>query len=264
MLPPQAGLREYVLMDLKYEQTGSLAIVYDADQVAQAGEHLFDPVYWQKNNAITRTASGRGNALMLATPFGPAVLRTYLRGGWAARLSHNRYIFTGFERSRPVSELRVLASLWSRGLPVPQPLAAFCRRHGLTYSGALLTRCISNARTLADQMEDLAPGHPGWFLVGACIRKFHDAGVIHPDLNARNILLCERNGEVGQAFLVDFDRASLRLARKSDCKRNLDRLDRSLRKMWPVLNRDRLAECWAELIKGYNESHSTNRKNDLA
>ena len=251
-------------MNLKYEQTGLHAIVYDADQIEQAGEYLFDPAYWQQNNAITRTASGRGTALMLETPFGPAVLRTYLRGGWAARFSRSRYLFTGFDRSRPVAEMRLLARLWCSGLPVPQPLAAYCRRQGITCSGALLTRRISKARTLADQLEELTPGHPGWCLIGACIRKFHDAGVIHPDLNASNILLRDRNGEPGQVFLVDFDRASVRRAGKRDCKANLDRLDRSLRKIWPALRMGGLSECWAELIKGYNEAGNTIRKNDLA
>jgi 3-deoxy-D-manno-octulosonic acid kinase len=84
---------------------GSLVIVYDADRVQQPGPELFDPGYWQRVGAVAGQAPGRGSALLLDTPFGAAVLRQYLRGGWPARISRDRYVFTGYERSRPVAEL---------------------------------------------------------------------------------------------------------------------------------------------------------------
>ena len=98
-------------MNLKFEQTGCRAIVYDADCMPPPGPELFDAEYWQRTGAISATAPGRGNALMLETPFGSAVMRAYLRGGRAARLSHDRYLFTGFDRCRPLAEARMLAEL---------------------------------------------------------------------------------------------------------------------------------------------------------
>ena len=65
----------------------SLVIVYDAEQVQQPGPHLFDETYWRERGAVEGEAAGRGSALFLDTPFGPAVLRRYLRGGWPAKVS---------------------------------------------------------------------------------------------------------------------------------------------------------------------------------
>ena len=108
----------------------SLFIVYDADCVKQPGPELFDAAWWERREAVVGEAAGRGTALFLETPFGPAVLRQYLRGGQAARVSRDRYLFTGFERARPIAEFRMLARLAGMGLPVPDPLAAMCRRNG--------------------------------------------------------------------------------------------------------------------------------------
>jgi 3-deoxy-D-manno-octulosonic acid kinase len=241
-------------MNLKFEQTGSRAIVYDADCMPQPGRELFDAEYWRRTGAISATAPGRGNALMLETPFGSAVMRAYLRGGWAARLSHDRYLFTGFDRCRPLAEARMLAELTRMGLPVPQPLAAQCRRHGLAYTGVLLTRRIMPAVPLADLLADGAHLMPDWFLIGRCIRRFHDAGVVHPDLNARNILLGENGGGQDDIYLIDFDRAFFCHGSRRWFRANLGRLRRSLLKSWPAGRAGELRACWEQLINGYNSA----------
>lgn len=239
-------------MNLKFKQSGSTVIVYDADCIQQPGQHLFDPEYWQKQNAIVQTVPGRGQTLMLDTPFGAAVMRTYLRGGLAAQVSRDRYVFTGFANSRPLAEVRILAELASRGLPVPQPLGALCVRHGLTYSGTILMRRIMPATPLADMLEDLTAGQPGWFLIGQCIRRFHDAGLVHPDLNASNILLGDQSIADPDIYLVDFDRAWLQVGAERKFRANLRRLRRSLLKIWPVAQAGKLESCWIELMNGYN------------
>lgn len=241
-------------MNLKFEQTGSRAIVYDADCMQQPGRELFDAEYWRRSGAISATAPGRGHALMLETPFGPAVMRACLRGGWAARLSRDRYLFTGFDRCRPLTEARMLAQLSRMGLPVPQPLAAQCLRHGLAYTGVLLTRRLMPAVPLADLLADGAQIMPDWFLIGRCIRRFHDAGVVHPDLNVRNILLGEHGGGQGDIYLVDFDRAFFRHGSRRRFRANLGRLRRSLLKSWPAGRARELRACWEQLIKGYNSA----------
>ncbi len=62
-----------------------------------------------------------------------------------------------------------------------------------------------------------------WAAIGRCLRRFHDAGVQHADLNARNIML----GEQGEVWVLDFDRGRLR-APGAWSGRVLDRLERSL------------------------------------
>ena len=239
-------------MNLKLEQAGARVIVYDAECIQQPGAHLFDPGYWRKLNAVVGSAPGRGNTLMLNTPFGPAVLRTYLRGGWAAQLSRERYLFTGFQSSRPLLEAHVLEQLVHMGLPVPQPLAAQCMRNGLSYTGALLTRRIMPASALADLLETITPQDPCWFRAGQCIRRFHATGLVHPDLNARNILVRPADGGAATIYLIDFDRAFFRPRATRLFKSNLKRLRRSLAKLWPPQHASNLESCWEQLMIGYN------------
>jgi 3-deoxy-D-manno-octulosonic acid kinase len=96
-----------------------------------------------------------------------------------------------------------------------------------------------------------------WPMVGACIRKFHDAGVVHADLNARNILLSETGAANVKVHLIDFDRARIGKPSKRVSKNNLDRLHRSLVKLWPVLSNESLARSWERLMGGYNKANPT-------
>jgi 3-deoxy-D-manno-octulosonic acid kinase len=64
-----------------------------------------------------------------------------------------------------------------------------------------------------------------WAAVGRCLRHFHDAGVQHADLNARNIMLGPRL----EVWVLDFDRGRLRRP-GAWSRRVLDRLARSLAK----------------------------------
>ena len=77
----------------------SLLIVYDADAIQYPGPFIFSNDYWSERGAVMGEAAGRGRALFLDTPFGFAVLRQYLRGGQAAKVSRDRYVFSGFKKS---------------------------------------------------------------------------------------------------------------------------------------------------------------------
>jgi len=234
-------------MLLKSEITGRRAIVYDANRISQPDAKLFDPEYWLQAGAIADQARGRGNALIIDTPYGPAVLREYLRGGAAARFSRNRYFFWGYSRSRPVIEANLTAHLWALGLPVPQVLAAICQRLGFTYSGALLTQQIPGAEPLADLMSGLANKDAIWTAIGQCIRRFHAAGIFHADLNARNILIDQRQ----KVWLIDFDRGRVLQPDNPRLQRNLKRLLRSLKKLTAMPEAE-LEVCWQQLMRAYN------------
>ncbi|MDX1381557.1 MAG: 3-deoxy-D-manno-octulosonic acid kinase [Xanthomonadales bacterium] len=221
----------------------SWAIVADADRIPAPDASLFDADHWRARGAVVGEAAGRGHALMLDTPFGAAVLRPYLRGGQAARLSRDRYLWLGLERTRAVHEFRVLAGLRDLQLPVPAPLAAGVRRSGLVYRCALLMERIQDARPLGERLgEDGVP----WPAIGRCICRFHEAGLDHADLNARNILLAED----GTVWLIDFDRARFDPLMSVNGRANLRRLHRSLAKLWPD-DDDRLDAAWEQLLKGY-------------
>ena len=234
------------------QKQDSVLIVYDADLVQHPGRHLFDAGYWEEQGGLAGEAIGRGSAYFLETPFGEAVVGEYLRGGLPGRFNRDRYLFTGWERSRPVAEFRILTELSTMGLPVPFPLAAYTQRRGLLYTGSLLTRRIMNSLPLADLIAGNSDNPAFWQRTGACIRRFHDHGVIHADLNARNILIDLEN----RVYLIDFDRARIEPGQQTAYARNLDRLHRSFEKLWPEAVRDRLLPCWDDLLGGYKQGRT--------
>jgi 3-deoxy-D-manno-octulosonic acid kinase len=229
----------------------SFAIAHDASLMDAPGVEFFSPELWESRNALAGEAVGRGSTWFFEAPFGAAVLRQYLRGGWVARISHDSYFFTTFARSRPIREFNILAELFDQGLPVPRPAAALCERRGLLAGGAIVTLRIAPSHTLADLLPgdgSPGPGDDAWRRVGQCIRRFHRAGVWHADLNARNILL----DDAMQVYLIDFDRARLMRDTEVNGKRNLERLKRSLEKLWPAERRALLQPSWLRLLAGYH------------
>lgn len=226
----------------------SWSVIYDACLMDLPGPGFFSVDFWRSRQALTGEAVGRGSAWFIEIP-GPVVLRHYLRGGWAAKFSRQRYFFTGVSRSRPFREYRLLSDLFTLGLPVPRPVAALCQHRGLTSGGAIMTARIDSSNTLADHLTGDGLVEGDWVNVGRCIRRFHDAGLWHADLNARNILL---DAEL-QVFLIDFDRARYRPGKPVNGEGNLKRLKRSLIKLWPGRNLSALHSVWTKLEAGYNE-----------
>ena len=227
----------------------SSLIVYDADRIVEPDYRLFEPEYWRQQGGLAGAAIGRGSAWFLETPFGSAVLRECLRGGFPARINRDRYFFTGWDKTRPVAEFRILEQLSGEGLPVPEPLAALARRRGMFYTGSLLTRKIAGALPLADLMVEKSERPRLWRRTGRCIRRFHDRGVVHADLNARNILVDLED----RIFLIDFDRARIAPGREDAYQRNMKRLKRSFQKLWPRAIAGRMEPCWQDLMAGYRE-----------
>lgn len=227
----------------------SWEIVYDASLIDKPGLEYFTVGFWRSRQALRGEAIGRGSAWFVETTAGPAVLRHYLRGGWAAKLSRQSYFFSGTSRSRPFREYHLLAQLHAQGLPVPRPLAALCQYRGVVSSGAIMTVRIDNAKTLADLITGEGACGDVWAEVGACIRRFHDAGVWHADLNARNILLDSES----RVFLIDFDRARFKPGESVNGDRNLSRLKRSLIKLCAAGGESALQLAWAQLETGYGE-----------
>ncbi len=238
------------IMNLATHTQNRHVIVYDADRIPEPDLRLLDPAYWHEKGAVTGQAAGRGNTLLLEKPFGPAALRCYLRGGWPARVSRDQYFYSGLNRSRPFREFNILRQLTEKGLSCPVPLAASCDRGLFFYRGALLMEEINDVTPLADFLGSTGSGSALWADVGACIYSFHQAGVNHADLNARNLLLNRVSGEV---YLVDFDRCTVNPGIVVDGKSNLARLKRSLIKLWPRDNADALRACWQALLNGYHD-----------
>jgi 3-deoxy-D-manno-octulosonic acid kinase len=215
-------------------ETKGVRIIADAKVSEQVSREWFSPRWWQARAAVQQQLGGRGQALLIETAVGRLVLRRLQRGGLAALLSHNQYLNLGFAQSRAVREFRLLGQLRQRGLPVPEPIAASHEPAGLFYRAGLLTRLIPDARELAE----LAPGlsQEQWHELASTLERFFSAGLQHPDLNARNLLLDVH----GRWHLLDFDRARL-IDGKVDSRFMRRRLARSLEKLCPPGWRDGFA-----------------------
>lgn len=217
-------------------------LLYDAATFPTPPTELFsssDPAH------RTRPAGGRGAAYIVSGPGGDCVVRHSRRGGLVARILSDHYLFTGLSRVRTFREWRLTAALYHDGLPVPRPLAAYFRRSGLFYASGFATRAIDAAATLAQRLH-LGREVP-WERIGACIEQFSDAGVLHPDLNAHNILVTESR----QVFLIDFDRAT-RQPGRDQLDAMLARLKRSLYKLCAP---DFPAESWGRLCRSAAGKH---------
>ncbi|MGA9575794.1 MAG: 3-deoxy-D-manno-octulosonic acid kinase [Lysobacterales bacterium] len=239
------------MLHMKHEtyQERSWAVAYDASLMQAPCVEYFSVDYWRSLQALTGQAVGRGSAWFIQAPYGPVVLRRYLRGGWAAVVSREHYFYTGASTSRPFREYHLLAAMHAMGLPVPRPVAALCRHRGFLSTGAIMTLRLVDAEPLADLLVGGQCDADAWAGIGACIRRFHEAGVWHADLNARNILL---DGD-SKVFLIDFDRARFDPVEGVDGMGNLKRLKRSLVKLWPAGDSSAMQVAWENLMAGYDE-----------
>ncbi len=217
-----------------------------ADAELSPASDWFDPNYCKDHGAGEAIGGGRGLAVS-AGPGGRWVLRHYHRGGLPGRLIENSYFWRGDAATRPVRELRLLAQLAENGAPVVRPVAARVLRSGLRYRGDILTVRVMNARTLGECAATL--GTEDWAQIGAAIRRFHNAGGWHADLNAHNLLLSPDG-----VFVIDLDRGRLVPPGTAQQQRNLDRLERSLSKLGLL---PAASDGWQALLNAYRNSHPT-------
>ena len=172
-------------------------------------------------------SGGRGQVWFATLGDIEIVIRRYRRGGLMSRLSESRYLWTGLTNTRVYRELQLLEQLVSLGLPVSVPVGGRLWRRGFHYEAALVTQRIEGAKTLAQRISGEPLSASCWASVGRLIRRFHDLGVWHADLNANNILFDAK----GDLLLIDFDRGRIRPHQDKWKQTNLARLERSLVKI---------------------------------
>ncbi len=228
--------------------TESGAILYDKSLINHISDDDFDAECWPWSSPVTGglRAAGRGRTMFVGTGTPEFVLRHYRRGGLMGRVNADRYLWLGRDRTRAFREWRLLAELKARGLPVPRPAAArYCRR-ALWYTADLLTVREPGIRPLSERL--LAGTDAGfWAGLGRGIRRFHDAGAWHADLNAYNVQV----NAADELFLLDFDRGRLRPDGRWR-HGNLERLRHSLEKVAALDPRIRFSgEDWRQLLAGY-------------
>jgi 3-deoxy-D-manno-octulosonic acid kinase len=232
------------------------AILFDAERLRQVGlksaqPGWFDPRWWGER-ARPVGSGGRGGAWFIEggsgkDAIGPAVLRHYLRGGFAARFSRDRHVWRGASRIRSFEEFRLLRELLRRGLPVPRPIAAVYWREGLGYRAGILLERIEGVRSLADRAASEGSDAP-WTSAGRLIARLHRAGLDHADLNAHNLLF----DDAGKGWAIDLDRSLLRIPATGWREANLARLHRSLVKLRGARPIDAVEKDYAALRSAYD------------
>lgn len=221
-------------------------------------DEWFDIDYWQNQNAVTGQSRGRNITWFIGHKDDEWVLRHYYRGGMLANLLKDKYLFTGYEKTRCYRELALLEQMYQQGLPVPKPVAARVSRHGLFYRADILIEKIHHARDLVQTLKDEPISEAGWHAIGALAAKFHQAGIYHSDLNAHNILI-DKSFEF---WLIDFDKCENRTLHKSWQEANLARLKRSFTKEKNLHKNFHFdQQNWQWLLRGYQ--HFFHKKIEL-
>lgn len=184
--------------------------------VARAGGAAFvaDAVRrWGSLYAFAQSAGGealRGRvaARVVAAPGGEWVVRHYSRGGWVAPLLGDRYLRVGVPR--PVRESWVSEGARARGVATPEVCAFVVHPRGAFYRADLATARIPGSVDLAEL--SLGSGRPGeaerveaWRAAGRLLRLVFAAGLVHSDVNLRNIVVTQPAGAAATAHLLDLD-----------------------------------------------------------
>lgn len=151
------------------------------------------------------------------------------RGGCARFLTKD--LFHGKPR-RPFQELEVSREARSRGVETPRVLAATVHDLGLGfYRGDVLLEEREAALDGLAWMKAHRGASPGrrrrvFRMAGRTLARAHDAGLRHPDLNVKNLLVLPS----GRCEILDLDGARLAPLCWNDRLRCLRRLHRSLKK----------------------------------
>ncbi|HET7462663.1 MAG TPA: lipopolysaccharide kinase InaA family protein [Longimicrobium sp.] len=213
-----------------------------------AAEHLADPDGVAVDEEL---AGGRVPCLVTTLPGGArVVIRRYRRGGVMRWVNRTHY----FGGNRAFDELRATERARAGGVRAPVVVAAIERPGRLAgYRAWLATELVPHAQDLAAWLHHSGADEVRRVAVlaeaGRQIGLMHAAGVAHPDVNLRNLLVA---GDLGaEVYLIDFDRAdvSVRAVSRGRRERDLRRLARSARKLAVIVSPDE----WAAFRDGYGE-----------
>jgi 3-deoxy-D-manno-octulosonic acid kinase len=183
---------------------------------------------WRRRLEGERSAVARGAVARLDLGRGRrAVLKQLRRGGAVGRLWRDRFVGT----RRLIDNLRVPMAAIERGVRTPRPLAllvvhgppglarGWLAQEEIAEAVDLATRFVSGVRPDAAELERA---------MGA-VRRAHDAGLDHRDLNLGNLVLAP-----GEALLIDLDGARLENG-PLPFPRRLHALQRLERSCWKTL-----------------------------
>ncbi len=195
---------------------------------------------WAAAQPGRREFTGRGAAFGVTLGGQGAVVRHARHGGLLAPLLGD--LFWGAPRFyREAALSRTLAGAKVR---TPAVLAGVCYRLGPCHRADVVTAAVEGVDLVELFFGPAPPTGAAREAVlgalGALVRRLHDAGFVHPDLQLRNLLVRGADGPRPEAWLLDVDTCRpIRADGDADRARNLDRLYRSWAK-WNRLRGERL------------------------
>lgn len=146
-----------------------------------------------------------GRVPVYSAPFpgaGVLVIRPCAHGGWWGRLAQDLYLGP----DRALREIRASVRLARMKIPTPSVEAVIFYPAGPFVRIEVVTRHIPESQDLVQRLA-ARPGSGERKRLFSAVRKLltqlHHHGVRHPDLNARNILLCSSGACT--AWLLDID-----------------------------------------------------------
>ncbi len=179
---------------------------------------------------------GRGKMVRVALgEHGSLLIRRYRRGGFIRHFVRDTY---WDQPPRPLAELYVTHLARQRGVPTGEVLGACVEwRSFCLYRGVLISRAADGYTNWWAwlTMRPRLPQRRQVVLAAAhTIARLHAVGIQHADLNLTNVLV-RFEDETPAVLLIDFDRARVFPAplQASRCRRNLQRLRRSIKKFDP-------------------------------
>jgi len=171
---------------------------------------------------------GRGAAPSVSiTPDQGMVLRRYRHGGLLGFATGSLYLGPG----RALAELRVAAQAEAMGAPVPHVVClVLWPVWGPFWSAVIGTREERDAKTLLELARELESESRVELAreTGRAVRRLHDAGVEHRDLQLRNVLAVEESGR-RRIVVIDLDRAAHHRGRGVPIRKRAANLGRLLR-----------------------------------
>lgn len=179
-----------------------------------------------------RALDGRVPAHVIEAPGGPWVVRHYSRGGRIAPVLGDRYLRVA--SPRPFRELLVSERARAAGIATPEIQVATVTAHGIFTRGDLATRFVESATlaevTFGNARRPEAERVAAWEAAGRCVRDAAASGLVHADLNLRNLLVAGAADSPG-ILLLDLDRCRFTDSpRATDLHAMVRRLHRSARR----------------------------------
>ena len=171
------------------------------------GAGLDRPERWSELLAAAPAAAGRGPVarLRLADASG-LVLKEMRRGGLTGPCWRGRFAGT----RRLLDNLRIPLTAAARGLATPAPVALLLLPGPPGFwRGWLAVEEIEAATELGTLLLE-GPAAKPLAVAMRLVRRMHDAGVDHRDLNLGNLLVRGIGSEEAEAFVIDLDGARLR------------------------------------------------------